>query len=623
VPRGTVKSLRLFTYHFGYQRVAGIDHRVGSNGPWEVKRVLGTVPVEGDGSALFQIPARTPISVQPLDAEGKALALMRSWMTAMPGENLSCVGCHERQNSSPTPRQTLALKGKPREITPWHGPLHGFSFARDVQPMLDRYCIACHGRATPENGQIDLRADQGGFVVYEHGNPQLKRVDGQPREQLVGKYSGVFEPSYAALRQFVRVGGLESDLHLLPPKEFHADTSELVQMLKKGHHGVRLDAGAWDRLITWIDLNAPCNGTWKETTRIPIAGQPSRRLELRRAYGGIDDDAEAIPAAETRPVEPIRPQPVARPVAAVPSLAGWPLAAATAQARQEAAGPATRSLELGGGLRMEFVRIPAGSFIMGDPQGGEDETPGCAVEIRDSFWMARFEVTNEQYRQFDPRHDSRFEHRTSWIFSDAYVGWPLNQPRQPVVRVSWDEARGFCQWLSARAGVRVNLPTEAQWEYACRAGTATPWHYGGPDADFSAFANLGDASLKRLADEGWRPKAPDLVPRDNRFNDGSLVTAEVGSYRPNAWGLHDLHGNAAEWTRSTLQPYPCAWQAEGPAGEKVVRGGSWRDRPKNCRSSSRLSYPAYQKIYNVGFRVIIEDDQRLLRADRSGATGSR
>jgi hypothetical protein len=84
VPRGTVKKLRLFTYHFGYQQLAGIDHRVGADGPWETKRVLGTVPVEADGSALFRVPAKTPISVQPLDADGSALALMRSWMTAMP-----------------------------------------------------------------------------------------------------------------------------------------------------------------------------------------------------------------------------------------------------------------------------------------------------------------------------------------------------------------------------------------------------------------------------------------------------------------------------------------------------------------------------------------------------------
>ena len=139
VPRGTVKKLRVFTYHFGYQRIAGIDHRVGADGPWEVKRVLGTVPVEADGSALFRIPAKTPISVQPLDDQGCALALMRSWVTAMPGETLSCVGCHDRRNSSPPSMQTIAARRKPSAVEPWYGPTRGFSFRRDVQPVLDKY----------------------------------------------------------------------------------------------------------------------------------------------------------------------------------------------------------------------------------------------------------------------------------------------------------------------------------------------------------------------------------------------------------------------------------------------------------------------------------------------------
>ena len=149
VPRGAVKSLRLFTYHFAYQRVAGIDHRVGADGPWEPKRVLGVVPIESDGSAFFRVPARTPISIQPLDAEGKALQLMRSWTTAMPGETVSCTGCHEAQNVSTPNRKTLASLKAPRELTPWHGPARGFSFARDVQPVLDRHCAACHNGAPP------------------------------------------------------------------------------------------------------------------------------------------------------------------------------------------------------------------------------------------------------------------------------------------------------------------------------------------------------------------------------------------------------------------------------------------------------------------------------------------
>jgi formylglycine-generating enzyme required for sulfatase activity len=238
--------------------------------------------------------------------------------------------------------------------------------------------------------------------------------------------------------------------------------------------------------------------------------------------------------------------------------------------------------------------------------------------------MARCEISNEQFKQFDNRHDSRFEHRSSWIFSEEYVGWPLNRPRQPVVRVSWHEAMAFCRWLSAKLGETVSLPTEAQWEYACRAGTSTPLGYGDLDADFSRFANLGDVSLRRIAEDGWRPRSPDLVPRDNRFNDGALVTAEVGSYQPNAWGLCDMHGNASEWTRTAHRPYP--YLAEdgreelAAEGNRVVRGGSWRDRPKYCRSAYRYAYPPYQKVFNVGFRVIIEPGDKPVRVSNEAVT---
>jgi formylglycine-generating enzyme required for sulfatase activity len=613
VPRGSVKSLRLFSYHFGFQRMAGIDHRVGTDGPWEIKRVLGTVPVEEDGSAMFKVPAKTPISVQPLDAEGKALALMRSWMTAMPGEVLSCVGCHDSPGHAPPNVQTFASLQRPRDIEPWHGPVRGFSFAREVQPVLDRYCVGCHNDQ-PQNGRstpIDLRADQGRFFVYEHGNPQLKSVPARSKAELIGKYAGVFEPSYVALRQFIRVGGLESDLHVLPAKEFHSDTSELIQMLKKGHHNVRLDAEAWDRLVTWIDLNAPCAGTWGEVTRIPIAGQPERRRLLRQAYGGVDEDAEVISATAQVEIESLIPQPWPSVNTSAPDCEGWPLDSIEAKRRQLAPGPAARVIDLGDGVLMELVRIPAGRFVMGDPAGDQDELPLRIIEIPRPFWMAKHEVSNEQFQKFNPAHDSRFEHRSSWMFDETYLGWPLNRPKQPVVRVSWDHAMAFCQWLSHHTGLDVTLPTEEQWEYACRAGSNKPFSYGELDSDFSRHANLADANIRKLADDGWRPRSPDLAPRDARYDDGALVTTEVGSYLPNAWGLHDMHGNAAEWTSSNWTWDPAfTGGAVADAGLlKVVRGGSWRDRPKRARSGFRIGYPSYQRVFNVGFRVIIEDTE--------------
>ena len=340
--------------------------------------------------------------------------------------------------------------------------------------------------------------------------------------------------------------------------------------------------------------------------------QRERRNYLRKLYGGVEVDGEEVVEVPCPPIEPILPKPVEKAKYPLVKLAGWPMDAQEAVRRQSAGQQASWTIDLGSGERLELVRIPAGSYVMGDPDGAPDEAPPCEVRIERSFWMLKCEITNAQYALFDPSHDSRFEDRTSWIFSEEYLGWPLDGPRQPVVRVSWQRAMQFCDWLSEKTGLHFTLPTEAEWEYACRAGTATPMWYGGPDADFSQVANVADYTIRNLAYEGWRPKSPDLAPRDARFNDGKLVTADVGSYRPNPWGLHDMHGNAAEWTRTTYRPFPYReddgrnlFNAED---EKVVRGGSWYDRPQRCRSSFRLSYPAWQRVYNVGFRVVCQSE---------------
>jgi len=618
VPRGSVKKLRLFTYHFVYQKLAGINHRVGADGPWEPKRVLGTVPVEEDGSAMFHVPANVPISIQPLDADGRALQLMRSWTTAMPGEIVSCVGCHERQNSTPPNRNTMAAKLTPAKIEPWHGPTRGFSFRREVQPVLDRYCVGCHD-GTPQPGKTalpDLRAEQGKFVVLRGGNPESHVISGVPKEELRKKWGGVFEPSYFELRRYVRVGGLESDIRLLDAAEFGAETSDLVQMLRKGHHGVELDAEAWGRLFTWIDLNAPCHGTWRETAGVERTERDHlRRIALRELYAGVSgEDPEAYPSADPKPVEAVEPKPQPNGPVAIPEVAGWPFDRREARRRQSAAGQTELTIDLGGGVTLALVLIPAGKFVMGDPNGCDDERPLAAVEIEKSFRMGKFEVTNEQYARFDPTHDSRFEHKGSWSFWEHHLGWPLNHPKQPVVRVSQREAEAFCRWLSQEIGQQVSLPTEAQWEYACRAGSADPLCYGDIDTDFSELANMADATMRQLAYDTDGRHTADLVPRDDRYDDGALVTSNVGGYQPNVWGLHDMHGNVWEWTRSAYQPYPYVADdgRNGTIGDHLVtaRGGSWRDRPKRCRSAIRLSYPAWQRVFNVGFRVVIQSPEK-------------
>lgn len=608
IPRGTVKSLRIFTYHYAYQDMGGLLGVIGMDGPWDIKRVLGTVPVHTDGSVSFYLPANTPVSIQPLDAEGKALQLMRSWMTAMPGEKVSCTGCHAPHDAAPRAYTTTAQSNLPAEIQPWYGPERGFSYAREVQPVIDRYCVGCHnGQPSAEGGAApDLRGD-----VKLTDWSSITPGNG-------GSHAGKFSVGYAQLHRYVRRPGIESDYHMLEPMEFHADTTQLVQMLRKGHHGVQLDRESWDRLITWIDLNCPYHGTWGEEIDNP-GHQRQRRRELLQRYGGVDLDSEAVPQTAVvlrdaeLPVAVTSTPPVAAPV----ELSGWPFDSDEARRRQEAEGKAVRRrIEVGDGLSIELVRIPAGQFVMGSAQGTSDEQPLAPVKIDRPFWMATLEVTNAVYHAFDPQHDSRVESKNAYQF--GIHGYPVNRPDQPVVRVSWQEAMAFCRWLSARTGERLSLPTEAQWEWACRAGAATDYHYGDIDADFALWANLADATLSQFASDPYTVANPldkptpydDWLPKDSRFRDGAVLSIAPGSYRPNAWGLFDMHGNVAEWTRSALRPYP--YQEDGrndaePAERRVVRGGSWRDRPAQSTASYRLSYQPYQRVYNIGFRVVIEE----------------
>jgi formylglycine-generating enzyme required for sulfatase activity len=184
----------------------------------------------------------------------------------------------------------------------------------------------------------------------------------------------------------------------------------------------------------------------------------------------------------------------------------------------------------------------------------------------------------------------------------------------------------YCAWLSKKTGKKVTLPTEAQWEWACRAGSDLPYSFGDATADYAPYANLGDIQLKKFAtDTTYAPngdlyvgmrliinpsKYDDYIPKDTAHDDGNQLSAKPGSYKPNAWGLHDMHGNVAEWTRSLYQPYPCKDDKRNDpkaAGERVVRGGSWWVRPSQATSSYRIPYQDYQPVMDVGFRIVVEE----------------
>lgn len=584
IPRGMVAALRIFTYGYAY-RLNGSHDTLAIEGGWDTKRILGTVPVEPDGSVMVKVPANMPLSIQPLDAHGNALQVMRSWTAAQRGEVVSCVGCHEPSRAAPVARMTLASRKAPQELTPWSkvGRPYGYGFKREIQPILDRYCAGCHDGTDP--GLPDF---------YDNSEEKFNA-------------KAIFSNSYMALHPYVRRPGPESDLHVLTPMDYHVSTSPLFQMLEKGHHGVVLDDASRRELATWVDLNVPYQATWTEVRNDEYTQAiAARTVEYKERFSGLKDNIEWMPPLPGERPDFIEPAPVAVPQPL--ELKGWPLKLVNQSEIQ--------TLHFND-QKLDFVRIPAGRYVMGSTSGLPDEYPQSVVEIAKPFLMSTTEITNEQFRLFMPEHDSKVIDQ-QWK-DHIFPGYPANKPEMPVIRVTWEEAMAFTQWLATQTGQNVKLPTEAQWEWAARGGSDQPFFFG--ESGFEKYANLADANIAYLAVRGVNPqpvpaksRTPlnDFVPRDDSFDDGILVPSGTAQYMPNPWGLHDMHGNVAEWTRTSYRPYPYD-EHDGrnnlsTTERKVVRGGSWRDKPAYATASHRLMYAPYQKVYNVGFRVIIEMD---------------
>lgn len=618
IPRGTVKKLRIGSFDFSPLRQGGLLGTIGMDGPWDIKRILGEVDVEEDGSAMFTIPANTPVFVQPLDSEGKALQVMRSWFTGMPGETVSCIGCHEDKNTIPVPKMTKASRKQPQEIREWYGKERGFSYRHEVQPILDKYCVTCHNRENDPQ------------VPYLKGDKWITDWRSQISGCAGSDYGGHFTLSYANLHRYVRRPGIESDMHMLVPMDVHADQTELMQILQKGHHNVRLDREAIEKLSCWIDFNAPFHGRRSDIPNYPDTKRSKELRELyREMFGAPKVDTEWLPEIPQN-IEAAMPEALQKEIGDT-LLSGWPFydpqksvygSWGNTYWKQLNLGNFQKTIDLGNGVTLELVKIPAGSFIMGS-QRHPDEMPQTVVQIDKAFWMGRFEITNRQFRQFDPTHDSRDEHRHGYQFGRR--GYSMNGEEQPAVRVSWQDAMDFCKWLSEKTGMKFTLPTEAQWEWACRAGSDTPFWFGALDADFSSYANMGDIRLKEFASctafknyESVKVipnpnKYDDWIPRDTLYNDGGFISEPVGRYLRNAWDLFDMHGNVWEWTRSAYMPYPYSDidgrnETDEKKEKRVVRGGSWYDRPYRATSSFRLPYREYQKVYNVGFRVVMLEE---------------
>jgi formylglycine-generating enzyme required for sulfatase activity len=264
----------------------------------------------------------------------------------------------------------------------------------------------------------------------------------------------------------------------------------------------------------------------------------------------------------------------------------WPFDAAEAKRRQEETAkalgvPVEEDIALGKGIKLTMVLIPAGEFVMGSPgkptperlaklyagvaKWTERERPQYRVRFTRPFWLGKTEVTQAQWQAVMGANPSVFQ-----------------VPGNPVEKVRWEDCQTFLTRLNEKVVRRgVRLPTEAQWEYACRAGATTPFHFGNAREQLSDYAWWQENSERR--------------------------THPTGSRRPNPWGLHDLHGNVWEWCQDGWTDDPAGAQTDpaGPTGRKVrvLRGGSWCNAAFYCRSAYRALVTPCLRNYVIGFRV--------------------
>jgi hypothetical protein len=272
IPRGTARTLRVVALEF---RAAGVGSNrnrgpaggalvstpvAGDGGSWDVKRVLGTVPIEEDGSALFEVPARTPLYFQVLDARGYVVQTMRSWSTLQPGEVNSCLGCHEHKNQAPVnDRPSYAMRRGVQKLAPERTPTVGFSFLREIQPILDRHCIRCHDDRSIRQG----RSAAAGAATRDRAFSLLadRTHDTQAQRFWSDSYRNLVREGKNAP---VAAVNIQEGPAMLPPYHGGACKSRLMQVLERGHHDVQLPREELERIACWIDLLIPYCGDYQE-----------------------------------------------------------------------------------------------------------------------------------------------------------------------------------------------------------------------------------------------------------------------------------------------------------------------------------------------------------------------
>jgi formylglycine-generating enzyme required for sulfatase activity len=257
---------------------------------------------------------------------------------------------------------------------------------------------------------------------------------------------------------------------------------------------------------------------------------------------------------------------------------------------------------LGDGIDLEMVKIPAGQFVMGAPQTEEgwqpNQYPQQEISIA-AFWMGQFPVTQAQWSAIAalPKVERSFS-AAPFCFTGA---------NHPAEQVSWEDAVEFCARLSAYSGRVYRLPSEAEWEYGCRASSMqTPFHFGETiSTDLANYSGVNWEYEGRICSKGFYGKGS---PGSDRRE-----TTEVGSFGvANAFGLYDMHGLVREWCADCwhenydgIPTDGSAWITGGDCQKRVLRGGSWNSSPRACRSAFRGKADIASCLYDIGFRVVM------------------
>jgi formylglycine-generating enzyme required for sulfatase activity len=393
------------------------------------------------------------------------------------------------------------------------------NFIKDVQPILEMHCVACH-REDYVKGKYRMDTREMAFQPGDIGEPPI--VPGFPEKSWV--YTSTVLPA--------------ADPDLMPPvKDGGPLPKEVTDILRDW-----ISQGAvWPEGVTLV----PRKAEEIAVDTMAIAQEIHKKIVARTERDGIRTEAQMKAYSETIP---------------------------------------------GTMVQFHMVPIPGGEFLMGSPEAESarqpDEDPQIRVKIN-PFWMGQYEVTWNEFELFmypdmgqsPPAGDP--SHLYSGEVADAvtrptkpYVEMSFGMGKDgfPAISMTQHAANKFCEWLSARTGQFYRLPTEAEWEYACRAGTTTAYYFGDDPEQIEEYAWFEDNS-------DWKYQ-------------------KVGRKKPNPWGLHDMHGNVAEWT---LDQYDAnfyrqfagkvadnPWNKASKPYPHSVRGGSWNDPPELLRSAARL-----------------------------------